>query len=279
MQLTIDGVPFLLRSPQAFPWLSTYGRCFYVYDKMVSGNIGFCMDGPYGKLFVKYAGAETLNYCGRVRDAVMTLKNAMPLYLPKREHMVNLLAHGDAGEGYAAVFRFEDGVPLHGAPADPCILERLRHLPAQTKLRMLDGLFELSAEFAMDGLMPFDFGPDNIIVNFDVGSATLCDVDLYRPFPLLNDRGRMPGLPRYLAPEEYRMGATLDGATTVYRMGALAFDFFGQGHERGQNNWCGPKALYQVAERAVSEERVRRFSSAERFLKAWRDAVGKVRII
>ena len=277
MQLTIDGVPFLLKSAQAFPWLATYGRCFCVYDRLVSGNIGFCMDGPYGRLFVKYAGAETINYCGRVRDAVMTLKNAMPLYRTRREHMVSLLAHGEAGVGYAAVFRFEEGVPLYGAPADPAILERLRHLPLAVKLRMIDGLFALTTEFSEDGLLAFDFGPDNIIVNFDTGTATLCDIDLYRPFPLLNDRGRMPGLPRYLAPEEYRAGATLDGATAVYRMGALAYDFFGQGRDCGA--WAGPKALGLVAGRAVSEERSRRFASAARFLKAWRDAVGRIKVI
>lgn len=278
MQLVIDGVPFLLKTPQAFSWLSVYGRVFRVLDRLTSGNLCFCVDGPYGRLFVKYAGAETINYPGRVRDAVRTLKDAMPLYLPQRPCLTRLLAHGEAGEGYAAVFRYEEGVCLHGIPANPAILERLRHEPLIVRLRMLDGLYGLQLELAQEGLLAVDFGDDNILVDFETGSATLCDIDLYRPGGvMINERGRMPGLPRYLAPEEYRKGAQLDGATAVYRLGTLAFDFFGDGRDKTSNAWIGPRNLYQVAARAVSEDKQRRYGTVERFLRAWRDAVGKSR--
>lgn len=278
MRLEIDGIPFLLKSPQAFPWLAAYGKVFKVYDRLTSGNLCFCVDGPYGRLFIKYAGAETVNYDGRIFDAVKTLRNAMPLYEKPRDNLTTLLAHGETGEGYAAIFRYLPYESLKITNSNYDVRARLHREPLFIRLRMLDALFELFAQLSEDGLMSVDMSEANILVNFALGSAALCDIDLFRPFPSTNNLGRMPGSPLMLAPEEYIPDALLDRDTDVYHLGALAFLFFSERTDRAQCGWEATNGLYKVALRAVSDERGRRYATPAKFLKAWRAAVGGIRI-
>lgn len=278
MQLSIDGIPFLLKVPQSFSWLSAYGQVFKVYDRLTSGNLCFCMDGPYGQLFVKYAGAETVNYDGRLHDAVVTLRNAMPLYEKPRENLVTLLAHGAAGEGYAAVYRYLPYVSLKITRDSPDIRARLHREPLFVRLKMLDDLFQLLVSLSDEGLLFVDMSEANILVDLSMGAIALCDIDQFRPLPAVNTLGRMPGSPALLAPEEYKQGAYLDRDTDVYHLGALAFLFFSERTDFSQSGWEATAGLYKVALRAVSQERGRRYASPEKFLKAWRAAVGSINL-
>ena len=115
--MELDGVSFTLREEEDFSWLRPYGKVFYVQDQLTSGNLCFGVDGPYGKLFIKYAGARTINYSGRREDAVYTLQKAMPLYeMFAHEALTCLRAHGAAGNGYAAIYTWQDAPPLLPIP-------------------------------------------------------------------------------------------------------------------------------------------------------------------
>ena len=65
--------------------------------------------------------------------------------------------------------------------------------------------------------------------------------------PCRNDRGRMPGSARFLSPEEYELGAPLDGLTLQYTMGALAFAFLADHGSREAGAWMAAAPLYAVA--------------------------------
>ena len=47
----------------------------------------------------------------------------------------------------------------------------------------------------------------------------MVDLDSYRDPPFANDMGRMFGSDRFMAAEEYELGARIDERTTVFTMG------------------------------------------------------------
>ena len=141
-------------------------------------------------------------------------------------------------------------------------------------LKMLDGVFELHAFLAAEGYIAVDFSDENLLVNFDRDEMIVCDIDLYRKKPAVNNRGRMQGSSRFLSPEEYTLDAVLDESTTVYALGMLAFEIYGDQEEKSRKTWIGPAALYEVARKAVREKREERYPSVRAFLNAWRSGVG-----
>ena len=140
---------------------------------------------------------------------------------------------------------------------------------------MLDMVFDLHLNLAQDGIVAVDFYDGNVLIDFDRDEALVCDIDLYRRKPAFNDRGRMWGSSRFMAPEEYELGAALDETTTEYNMAALAFLLYGSNGKRERHAWNAPYCLWQVARRAVSESKSDRYPSMRAFLDAWREAVGK----
>ena len=270
----IDGVPYRAIEEPDLHWLRPYGTVFQVLDRQFSGNLCFGVAGSYGRLFIKYAGARTLNDRGKPEDAIFTLQSAMPLYDRTHPALTRLLAHGPAGDGYAAIFKWRDALPLHSA-SGPSAGDMVRRLTLEKSLRMLDMVFDLHGELCQDGLVAVDFHGGNVLIDFDRNEAVVCDIDLYRHKPAVNDRGRMWGSSHYMAPEEYELNAALDETTTEYNMAALAFAFFGGHENRGKSVWRAPECLWEVAHRAVSESKADRYPSMRAFLDAWREAVGK----
>lgn len=272
VKVSIDGIEFQLLQAEDFSWLRKYGRVFQVMEQQSSGNLCFGVDGAYGKLFVKYAGAKTLHFPGSPIDAVYALQDAMPLYSVQHPSLVQLLTHGPVNHGYAAVFAWQDGVPMREQKGQSQ-KENLRKLPLWRLLSMLDGIYDVHALFAEKGYIAVDFYDGNLIVDFAQGKMTLCDVDLYRKKPAFNDRGRMFGSSRFMAPEEFELGAALTESTTVFNLGALAFEIFGDNMDRRRKNWQGPPALFEVASRATSDHPVDRHPSVRSFLADWREKV------
>ena len=274
----IDGIAYQARQEPDLSWLRPYGTVFSVLDQQFSGNLCFGVEGPYGRLFIKYAGAQTVNYRGKPVQAVYQLQSAMPLYDRQHPALVKLLAHGPAGDGYAAIFQWRDAKPLRPSTYDVSVRERVRRLPLAQSLKMLDMVFDLHAQLALDGLVAVDFYDGNVLIDFVQNEAIVCDIDLYRQKPAFNDRGRMWGSSRFMAPEEYELNAVLDETTTAYNMAALAFAFFGSNEDRSKKNWIGPSLLWEVARRATQDKKSDRYPSMRAFLDAWRDAVGRCRV-
>lgn len=278
-QFQIDGIPFQLRQWADLSWIREYGRVFQVMDQSTSGNLCFGVEGRYGRLFVKFAGAGTVNYAGASEDAVRWLQRSVQLH-QRCAHpcLIPMLTHGAVNGGYATVFPWRDAPPLRPDPPTDAVRGDVRALPLVKQLGMLDGVFDLHALLAANGLVAVDFTDENVLIDFSGMQAQVCDIDLYKDKPAFNTRGRMPGSPRFLAPEEYEMGHPLDEDTTVYKLGALAFEFFGENFERSPEKWFGPERLYPVAQRATRENRRERYTTVKEFLAAWRDTVSGLKL-
>lgn len=272
----IDGIAYEVREETDLAWLKPYGQVFHIFDKQDSGNLCFGVNGPYGKLFIKYAGARPVNFSGRTESAVLRLRRAAGMYEQFPHHSLTpIRAHGavDCGRGYAAIFTWIDGMCLRALPPDAHVLHRLNHLPLQNKLSMLDDVFDLHLSFAERGYVSVDFDDANLLVDFAQARCYVCDIDRYQPRPLKNTRGRMPGRSAFRAPECFTMNADIDERTMVYEMGVLAHEFLGDPTLEDMSLWQGPDLLRRVAAAAVNPRREDRYPSMRTFLHAWRTAV------
>jgi len=76
-----------------------------------------------------------------------------------------------------------------------------------------------------------------------------------------------------MSPEEFQLGAAIDEITNVYTMGATAFALFGDERDRRIEKWTLSRESFDVAKRAVNDDRTQRQQSIERFIEEWRAAI------
>jgi len=148
---------------------------------------------------------------------------------------------------------------------------RFMQLPVQQRLDVFDTVMEFILHVNDSGYVAIDFYDGSIMYDHQQKKTTICDIDLFRTMPCINDMGRMWGSAKFMSPEEYELGAQLDGVTNVYTLGAMAFALFGN-YERTPDTWQLSRELYEVAARAVQPRREDRYSSAEEFMLCWRQA-------
>jgi len=128
----------------------------------------------------------------------------------------------------------------------------------------------LHHELAQLGWIAVDFYDGCMIYDFGRRELRLVDLDHYRDAPFTNDWGRMFGSSRFMAPEEFELGALIDEGTNVFTMGRTAAVLLSDGTlERPP--FRGSGALYEVVRRACHHERSKRFATMSAFYAAWRE--------
>ena len=270
----VFGVNLDVRQAQDFSFVTRYGTPFFVTPQTEKGLVCIGTESPqYGRLLIRFAGAALTEARRAPEAAVAAMRAAMPAYEALYPHptLIKLQGHGAVAGGYAAIFAWPEGQWL----GQPEAREQLLRQPLVSLLRMIDAIFDFHAYALSQGYLPVDFSENSLAADLATARLTLCDIDAYRPLPAWNDRGRMPGSPRFLSPEEYVPEAPLDALTAQYTMGALAFAFLSDHGSRERGAWVAGERLYQVAARACSEERAARYPSYTAFLQAWREAVGQ----
>lgn len=280
----IDSVSFELKEDFDFSWLNNYGKVFCVFDEQDSGNICFGIEGENKKLFIKYAGAPTVNYDGKYEDAILRMKKAISIYENiHHPNLIKLVKHFKQGEGYLSIYEWVDGECLHAHwnferypkythPESPNF--KFNQLRLEQKLNCLDKIFNLHKLIAEKGYVAIDFYDGSIIYNFETNETTICDIDFYTKAPFINTMGRMWGSSRFMSPEEFEKGATIDEITNVFTMGATAFEILGNNLGRNIEQWKASEELFHVAKKATNENRKERYQSISDFHNAWKMALG-----
>jgi len=95
---------------------------------------------------------------------------------------------------------------------------RFRSLPVPNILATLDTIYDAHVALTEHGFVASDFYDGCIIYDFDGAQTFLCDLDEYRPGPWKLERDRAYGSTRFMAPEEFRRGATIDHVTNVFNL-------------------------------------------------------------
>ncbi|PYI54366.1 serine/threonine protein kinase [Paenibacillus flagellatus] len=276
----LDDVVFGLREEHDFGWLRRLGRTFAVFDQQDSGNISFGVERGGSNYFVKYAGAKTAEFAGDPEDAVAALRQAVPVYEALRHPaLIAPIDHFDTGAGFAVVFEWFGGECLHphwafagpakyGHPDSP--FYRYRRLSVEKRLHSLDVLFDFHRHVEARGYVAVDFYDGSILYEFASDATRICDIDLYRKRPAVNDRGEtFWGARRFKSPEEFELGAPIDERSNVFLMGAVAFGLLGGELDRSLSRWEAGPRLHEVALRAVSPDRALRYAHVAEFKAAW----------
>jgi len=271
-----DGVPYELKAAFDFSFLSKYGRVFKVFDEQASGNISFGIDGIENdgkRYFVKFAGAPIPNYFAspdgeiNTKNAIDRLKYAVYLYRDLEHHsLIKLLYAEEIGGGFAAVFEYAEAIGIE--PLNSPEYMKFMQMPVEKKMKAFEDIVEFHIHVAAKGYVALDFYDGSILYDYEKDKLIICDIDTYQKSPYVGDLGLM-GSARYVSPEECAKDRVMDEITNVYTMGATAFSLFAYGN-RSRDVWTLNTSLYEVAKRAVSDERSARHQSIAQFLKEWR---------
>ena len=266
----IDGIPFKLKSTFDFSFMKEYGTVFKVYDDQDSGNICFGTEKDGQRYFVKFAGAPTEQYGGDPADAISRLKATLPIYSDlKHENLIELIEAKEIGAGFAMVFKWADGDCM--GRMSPAAYRRFIQLPINDRLAVFSDILSFLECVVSRNYVAIDFYDGSIMYDFVNGKTTICDIDLFRKQPCVNDMGHMWGSSRFQSPEEHQLGADIDEITNVYTLGATAFALFGE-YNRTREKWQLSDKLFEIATRAVSDDRANRQQTIRQFTAEWEAA-------
>jgi serine/threonine protein kinase, bacterial len=264
----------------ASAYVARHGRVEREFSHLTqgSGNVSWIVEAPEGRLFVKTAGTDAppppgapvpyFDHSGRVR----VLRNAVDLARscdhPALPALLNVI---ETPAGPMLVYRAAPG-ELIGGPAeraDPASdYQRFANLPAEAQLSVFDTLIDVHRVLAGLGWVACDLYDGCLIVDFDTLTLHVVDLDDYRRGPSRNDMGRMFGSTRFMAPEEFELGAPLDQRTTVFTLGRLVRHFTTRLTEDVEC-FDGLAALAAVVAQAVQPAPQDRFPTVAAFAAAW----------
>ena len=279
IEIRLKYVTFQLKENHNFDWLIKLGNVFAVFDQQDSGNICFGVEKNGLKKFVKYAGAQTIAYNGNTDAAIERLKSSVPLYRElKHESLMKLIEHFPVQNGYVLIFDWFEGECLHPHwsfpppekyknPNSP--FYKFKHLSVRARMNSLNSIFSFHTYVEKKNYVAIDFYDGSILYNFNTNETKICDIDLYSKKPYINIMGRLWGSSRFMSPEEFQLNTMIDERTNVFNMGAIAFTLLGGELDRSFIKWDASRELYEVASRAVNENRAERYASVKDFYEAW----------
>lgn len=291
----LDSIEFRLKELHDFTWMKKYGTAFWVVDETGSGCVCIGMEDGKRKYFCKIAGVNTIEADVSPKESVEILKNAVSIYHNlQHPNLIQLIEAYEYESFYVAVFEWANGECLFDHwnfeiyQKDTSIKspkEKFKDLPACKKQKATDVLFSFLENVNRKGYVAVDFYDSSILYDFETDETTICDIDLFRRVPVMNDKGvNWFGTKRFKAPEEYIEGAAIDEQTNVFTLGALIFEFFGnfseeEIYQRYCNNQFAPCLLdkwqlnreaYLVATKAVSLKKEDRYTTIAEFFREWK---------
>ena len=244
-----------------------------------SGNVSWLVESNGQRLFVKTAGTSGppapgapvpyLDHAGRVR----LLRNAIDLARSCDHHALPALLNViESPSGPALIYEAATG-DLVGVrseerrnPTSP--YQRFAHLPAHVLLGLFDTLVDLHVALAAAGWVAGDLYDGCLIVDFQAPALRVIDLDSYRRGATTNEMGRMFGSTRFMAPEEFELGAELDERTTVFTLGRIIWHFATRLTEK-RAKFCGPDGAAEAVERACQPSPADRPASVTDFATSW----------
>jgi serine/threonine-protein kinase len=254
----------------------------YSHHTQDSGNVSWLVDTDDGPVFIKTAGTDSpqpvgapvpyFDHAGRVillRNAATLARSCNHVALPR---LLNVI-ESPAGPllVYEAVSGDLVGVPSSERNDPKSAYQRFAHLPGDELLNAFDRLVDLHRSLAEAGWVACDLYDGSLIYDFDAHDLHVVDLDSYRRGPSTNDMGRMFGSTRFMAPEEFQLGAPLDDRTTVYTLGRLIWHFATRLTEQ-TDTFCGPRSLADVVARATEPDPADRWPSVAALADWWNSA-------
>jgi serine/threonine protein kinase len=251
----------------ATAFVAKHARVFTVFDATTqdSGNVSYGASLGTQRVFVKTAGsalepAAVLSHDERVSLLHNAVRIAHSLSDPVVPALLNVV---ECVDGPVLIYDWVEGELLRSPSlrrSDPSsAFARFSALHSRERIAALDLIFRLHVKLRQRGWIAGDFYDGCLIYDFARSRLRVVDLDNYRDAPFINDRGRMFGSSRFMAPEENLLGAPIDERTTVFTMGRTIQQFLG-------TDVAGAKL---VSSRACEPDPERRFGSLAEFYEAW----------
>lgn len=272
------GWPFAPR-PELAPadYLAGVGRVFAVFDSRTqdSGNVSFGLEAGGRRWFVKSAGdpADPAPFLPHA-ERVALLENAQRLAAAV-EHPALPRLHGALASAWGPLLVYDwiDGELLHAPAAQrddsATACQRFRRLPADEIARALDVVLDAHVALCARGWVAGDFYDGAMIYDFTARRMSLIDLDSYHLGPLVNRMGRMFGSTRFMAPEEFELGATIDQRTTAFTLGRTISVFLGDG-TLDRAAFRGTDTQHAAMVRACQPDPAMRWPTVAALAGAWR---------
>ena len=253
------------------------GQVFTVFgsDTQDSGNVSYGVRAGDQRFFLKTAGAADAQAPLDRPDRIALLRNAIALHRSVTHEVLPALRNViETPDGPVLVFDWVDGELLRveeaqrSDPASPHV--RFRRLPVANILSALDQILELHNRLASAGWIAVDFYDGALIYDFAANALHVFDLDHYQRGPFINRMGRMFGSSRFMAPEEFQLGAQIDERSTVFTMGRTIVELLSDSGVT--STMRGPAAVAEVAGRACQPDPRDRFGSLRELCRAWAEA-------
>jgi hypothetical protein len=259
-------------------FLARAGQVFATFDARTqdSGNVSYGVRTSRGTFFVKTAGAPSAEAPLPHARRVAWLRNAVRVNGAVQDPALCVLRHVvESAHGPLLVYDWVSGELVRTASAartDPAsAFMRFKALPLAALASALSAVFRVHGQLCARGWVACDFYDGALMYDFDAHELKLVDLDMYHEGPFINDRGRMFGSDRFMAPEEFELGARIDERTTVFTMGRCIAVFLGEREPR--TNPAALLDMLEVGKRACQAEREQRWSSMAELYEAWLRAV------
>lgn len=175
--------------------------------------------------------------------------------------------------GQVLVDGFDPTVPDRDDPRSP--YRRFLSLQAGEIAAAVDQLIDAHVAVAAAGFVAVDLYDGCLTYDFERRLLSLIDLDMYRPGPFLLETDRQYGSSAYMAPEEWRRGATIDERTTVFTLGRFALVLLGCARhgQPDHAHFRGSDRLFAIASRACAADPVERFVSVAELHAAWSEGI------
>ena len=245
------------------------GTVFAVFDRQDSGCVSYGVVAGGARWFVKTAAST---------EAAASLRSAYRFHAAVRHRAVLPLAAAvQVGDSPVLAYPWFGGEVLYhstiegaGSRTDPASpWARLRALPVRRVEAVVEELLDAHRAVSAAGFVAVDLYDGSMMYDFATQTFRLVDLDEYRPGPFVAHR-RLPGSRRFMAPEEYGGGATVDERTTVHVLGRAVRLLLDVADEEGC--WRGTDAQLAVVERATRAVPAERFRTVAGLHDAWRAA-------
>lgn len=212
------------------------GHVFAVFDANTqdSGHISYGVRDASGKKwFVKTSGDEGASPGGLSRadrvnalelSAEVSISVIHPTLIPvdriiKTDNEIALVSEWFDGELLRS--------PRHERTSP---YRRFQSLPADEIVAGLDSVIDLHVQLDAAGWTSGDLYDGCLMYDFAARIMKVIDFECYHRGSYVNDAGRLPGSTRFMAPEEFVRGATIDARTTAFTLGRMIETFLLAGH-------------------------------------------------
>ena len=247
-------------------FLSQRGEIFAVFDERTqdSGNVSYGVEVDGRRYFVKIAGrpddnTSYLDHTGRVsllRNAVKLAESSDHRTLPNLHQVV------ETSWGPMLVYDWVEGELVRNR------LERVRSLTVSEVGHLVTEVYDLHRELVSLGWIANDFYDGAMIYDFRRRRVHVIDLDSYNMGSFTNRMGRMFGSKRFMAPEEFELGATIDERTTVFTMGRTAAVLMSD-NSLERVAFRGSDGQYEVMVRSCADSPDDRFQTVADMHAAW----------